>query len=45
MESVRKPTPPPGQIIHGKKYNKNRIKRKEKELIKKGLADYEKGDY
>lgn len=45
MDSVRKPTPPPGKVIHGKKYNKTRIKRKEKEIIREGLQDYEKGDY
>lgn len=42
MESVRKPVPPPGKVIHGKKYNKTRIKRKEQEIIQEGLDEYYK---
>lgn len=42
MRRVRKPVPPPGRVIHGKKYNKTRLKKKEVDLIQEGLEEYEK---
>jgi hypothetical protein len=41
MRRVRKPTPPPGRVIHGKKYNKHVLRRKEQDLIEDGMEEYE----
>lgn len=46
MDGYRKPVPRPGHVIRSKKdYNRNRTKEEEKEVIERGIQEYEEGEY